>query len=102
MVDRLHRLLRIPSISGSAEEITAQRFFVEEMRSAGLETDLWEIPLAETIAHPDFPGSEVERASALGLVGSTPDRGDGPTDTSTSSRRTRALVLSIVRFCGVR
>jgi len=79
MVDRLHRLLRIPSISGSAEEVTAQRFFAEEMRSAGLETDLWEIPLAETIAHPDFPGSEVERASALGLVGSTPDRGDGPT-----------------------
>lgn len=66
----LEQLLRIPSVSGSAAENDAQRWFAGEMQAAGLETDLWDIPLAETLAHPDFPGSEVQRESALGLVGS--------------------------------
>jgi acetylornithine deacetylase len=70
MIRCLEQLLRIPSVSGSPEENEAQRWFAGQMREVGLETDLWEIPLAETIAHPDFPGSEVDRDSALGLVGS--------------------------------
>jgi acetylornithine deacetylase len=84
MIDRdatervLSDLIRIPSISGSPEESSAQRWFEERMREAGLETDLWEIPMAETLAHPDFPGSEVTRESALGLVGAWGDE-QGPT-----------------------
>ena len=66
----LEQLLRIPSVSGTPEENEAQRWFEAQMREAGLETDLWDIPLAETTSHPDFPGSEVHRSSALGLVGS--------------------------------
>lgn len=69
LIECLEGLLRIPSVSGSAEENDAQRWFAREMRDAGLATDLWDIPLAETIAHPDFPGAEVHRESALGLVG---------------------------------
>ena len=66
----LERLLRIPSVSGSEAENDAQRWFEGQMREVGLDTDLWSIPLAETVAHPDFPGAEVHRAEALGLVGS--------------------------------
>jgi acetylornithine deacetylase len=76
----LEQLLRIASVSGSPEENEAQRWFERQMREAGLETDLWNIPLAETIAHPDFPGSEVLRSTALGLVGSWgATDGAGPT-----------------------
>lgn len=78
MITCLSELLRIPSISGSPEENAAQRWFEGKMRELGLETDLWEIPLAETTSHPDFPGSEVHRDSALGLVGSW-GKGDGRT-----------------------
>jgi acetylornithine deacetylase len=78
LVACLEQLLRVPSVSGSPEENEAQRWFERAMREGGLETDLWEIPLAETLAHPDFPGAEVDRASALGLVGSW-GAGSGPT-----------------------
>jgi len=70
MLRCLEQLLRIPSVSGSAQENEAQRWFETQMRAAGLETDLWQIPLEETITHPDFPGAEVHRDAALGLVGS--------------------------------
>lgn len=74
----LSDLVRIPSVSGSPEENAAQRWFEERMRDAGLETDLWEVPMAETLAHPDFPGSEVSRDGALGLVGAW-GASEGPT-----------------------
>lgn len=70
LVRCLEAMLRIPSVSGSPAENDAQQWFAGEMREHGLETDLWEIPLAETMAHPDFPGAEVHRDAALGLVGS--------------------------------
>src|SRR5690349_4564459 len=79
MLQCLQELLKIPSVTGTPGESDAQRWFAEQMKAIGLETDLWEIPLAETIAHPDFPGSEVQRESALGLVGSWKGAGDGPT-----------------------
>jgi acetylornithine deacetylase len=80
MIRCLEGMLRIPSVSGSPEENDAQRWFAAQMRELGLATDLWEIPLAETTSHPDFPGSEVHRTSALGLVGSWgATEGTGPT-----------------------
>src|SRR5690349_6190610 len=39
------------------------------LREAGLETDLWQIDLG-LLEEPDFPGCEVERDEAWGLVGS--------------------------------
>lgn len=69
LVRCLEALLRIPSISGSPAENDAQEWFAERMRESGLTTDLWEIPLAETMAKDGFPGAEVPRTKALGLVG---------------------------------
>jgi len=70
LVRCLAELVRIPSVTGSPEENTAQVWFSEQMKAHGLTTDLWEIPLDETRAHADFPGWEVDRTRALGLVGS--------------------------------
>jgi acetylornithine deacetylase len=39
--------------------------------------DHWPVDLAEITAHADFPGMEVERSEAWGLVGVLPGAGDG-------------------------
>ena len=69
LLECLEGLLKIPSVTGTEDENIAQRWFAARLEQSGLETDLWEIPIAETISHPDFPGWEVNRARALGLVG---------------------------------
>ena len=78
VVASLVRLVRIPSVSGSPEETGIQTMLADDFHGAGLEVDHWRIPLAETLAAPDFPGVEVDRAEAWGLVGVHRGRGDGP------------------------
>jgi len=75
--DRLLELLAIPSISGSAAESEAQARLAGYLEPLGLDTDLWSIELPEAFAHPDFPGTEVVRTEAWGLVGTTGGT-DGP------------------------
>ena len=43
-----------------------------------LAVDTWEIPLDETFAERDFPGVEVDRSEAWGVVGHVAGRGNGP------------------------
>jgi len=76
LIALLQDLLAVPSVTGSPEESEAQHRLEPQLRAAGMETDLWQIDLAIT-GHPDFPGMEVERAEAWGLVGST-GGDDGP------------------------
>jgi len=76
-VDYLSDLVRTPSISGSHAENAIQSRLAADMEAAGLEVDHWPIPLAETLAAPGFPGSEVERSAAWGLVGRLPGSGGG-------------------------
>ena len=70
-------LVRVPSISGTAEENAIQGMLSERLDGHGLEVDAWAIPMAETLAAGDFPGMEVERAEAWGTVGRLPGTGDG-------------------------
>lgn len=77
MVALLTRMVREPSVGGSDEENSAQAHLAEVMDADGLDVDHWQVPLAETLAHPDFPGVEVDRREAWGLVGRLPGRGDG-------------------------
>lgn len=81
--DDMHRLLvdmvRMPSVSGSDAENSAQDELSKVVIGCGLETDHWDIPLDDTLAAPDFPGVEVDRTEAWGLVGRLPGTGDGPT-----------------------
>ena len=73
-------LVRVPSVGGTDEENTCLADLARRFDGGGLEVDHWQVPLAETLAHPDFPGSEVERDEAWGLVGRLPGRDPtGPT-----------------------
>ncbi|HWC69046.1 MAG TPA: hypothetical protein VG478_13335, partial [Acidimicrobiales bacterium] len=51
----------------------------DRLRRTGLEVDHWQIDLEELQRHPDFPGMEIERREAWGLVGRLAGAGDGPT-----------------------
>jgi acetylornithine deacetylase len=77
MVADLAGLIRVPSISGSAEENAIQGVLSERLEGDGLEVDAWAVPMAETLAAKDFPGMEVERSEAWGTVGRLPGSGDG-------------------------
>lgn len=78
IVGAVSDLVRIPSIGGTDEENTVSARLRDEMAALELDVDHWEIPLADTLAAPDFPGVEVDRREAWGLVGALRGRGDGP------------------------
>src|SRR4051812_6215639 len=79
MVDMAVRFVRAPSVSGTDGENEAQAAVAAAMSRDGLDVDYWEIDLPAITAHPDFPGMEVERSAAWGLVGRLPGAGEGPT-----------------------
>jgi acetylornithine deacetylase len=77
MVEMAVTLVQTPSVSGTDGENEAQSVVAGLMSQGGLDVDHWEIDLADTIASADFPGMEVERTEAWGLVGRLPGAGDG-------------------------
>jgi acetylornithine deacetylase len=82
MVALASELVRIPSVGGTDAEHEAQARMAEVLQDGGLEVDHWPIDLDTLQAHPDFPGSEVHRTEAWGLVGRLPGtegEGDAPT-----------------------
>jgi acetylornithine deacetylase len=78
LVAGLQELLAIPSVTGTAAESEAQHRVAALLESVGMDTDLWSIDLAEITADPKFPGMEVPRDEAWGLVGAW-GGDDGPT-----------------------
>ena len=62
-------VVRIPSVSGTDAENDAQAFIAGVLARAGFDVDHWRIDLDDIRADPDFPGMEVERTEAWGLVG---------------------------------
>jgi acetylornithine deacetylase len=74
LVEAAAGLVRIPSYGG--DESPAQEYMAELMTGVGLETDVWELDLDALARHPDH-SSEIERASALGVVGTLPGTGGG-------------------------
>ncbi|MFP5489013.1 MAG: ArgE/DapE family deacylase, partial [Acidimicrobiia bacterium] len=79
MVGLIGDVVRVPSISGTDAENEAQAHFAGVLARAGLDVDHWRIDLDELTADPEFPGMEVERTEAWGLVGRHSGTGDGPT-----------------------
>jgi len=65
----LAELVATPSIGGAEAEDAIQGRLAAELASEGLDVDHWELPLDELMAADDFPGVEVERSRASGLVG---------------------------------
>ena len=74
---RLAELVAVPSVGGSPAEAEIQALLAKDLAALGLEVDHWRLPLDELLAEPDFPGAEVHRDEAWGLVGRLPGRGDG-------------------------
>jgi acetylornithine deacetylase len=74
---RLAALVRVPSVGGTDAEHEIQALLAAELDAAGLDVDHWQLPLDELLAEPDFPGVEVERAEAWGLVGRLSGTGSG-------------------------
>jgi acetylornithine deacetylase len=80
LIDLLRELIRIPSVGGSPAESEIQHRLAGILERLGAEVDLWPLDLVAESDAPGFPGAEVERAEAWGLVATTPGAGeDGPT-----------------------
>ena len=77
MVAALQTVVRIPSISGTAEENTGQSHMADLFTAGGLEVDHWQIDLDDVQRQDGFPGMEVERDEAWGLVARLAGTGDG-------------------------
>jgi acetylornithine deacetylase len=79
MLALLEELVRTPSLGGSQHEVGIQQRLVELFQGFGLETDVWELPLPSLTAEADFPGAEVERRQALGVLARLRGVGGGRT-----------------------
>jgi acetylornithine deacetylase len=75
LVESLRELVRIPSIGGTDAEIEVQEVAAEMLRDLGTEVDRWDLDLDGLAADPFFPGVEVQRSAAVGVVGSTAGEG---------------------------
>lgn len=78
-VGTLVDLVRIPSVGGSPAESEIIHHVARRLAAEDVEVDLWPIPLDELTARPDFPGMEVDRDEAWGLVARLPGTGGGRT-----------------------
>jgi acetylornithine deacetylase len=68
VVATLTELMAIPSIGGSEGESVIQHRLAERLGDLGLDVDLWPIDLADLRQRADYPGEEVDRTTAWGLV----------------------------------
>jgi len=71
----LDALISVPSEGGSQAEVDIQHRSADRLADLGLEVDLWPLNLDELRAVEDYPGEEVARNQAWGLVGTS--TGDG-------------------------
>ena len=77
LIDDVRSLVAMPSVSGTDGENEAQAHLAGQLGQRGLEVDHWRIDLDALTSHPDFPGMEVDRTEAWGLVGRLEGAGDG-------------------------
>lgn len=67
----LAQLVNIPSTGGSDAEVAVQRWCAATLTGLGLEVDQWRLDLETLRADPGYPGEEVEREEAWGVVGTS-------------------------------
>jgi acetylornithine deacetylase len=77
LVDRLCRLIAVPSVGGTAAESEVQHLLAEWLEELDCTVDRWEIDLDDAAAAADAPGQEVARSEAWGVVGTLPGAEDG-------------------------
>jgi acetylornithine deacetylase len=80
LLDEIAEVVRIPSVSGTDAENEIQQVLADRLRRSGYdEVDHWPVDLDGLRADAAFPGMEVDRREAWGLVGRVAGSGDGPT-----------------------
>jgi acetylornithine deacetylase len=77
LVTFLADLVQMPSVGGTDVENSAQQSLAGVFERLGLDVDHWLLPISKLMAEPDFPGMEVTRDEASGLVGRLRGRGTG-------------------------
>ncbi len=77
IVDRLCRLIAVPSIGGTAAESEVQHLLADWLEELDCAVDRWSIDLDAAATAPDAPGQEVVRTEAWGVVGTVPGAEDG-------------------------
>ena len=73
-LDLLATLVAVPSTGGSAGEVAVQHLLADVLRGDGFEVDVWDIDLGALTDDPAFPGMEVERHEAVGVLATLPGR----------------------------
>jgi len=68
LVRELVDLVAVPSVSGHDAESDIQHRLAKKLRAFDLDLDLWPLDLPTLTADPRFPGWEVPRSEAWGLV----------------------------------
>ncbi len=68
IVELLRELIAIPSVGGAPGEAEIQHRLAQRLADLGLTVDLWPIDLAALRADAGYPGEEVVRDQAWGLV----------------------------------
>jgi len=69
LVESLARLVRIPSLGGTDAEVEVQDAAARMLGDLDADVDRWDIDLEDLAADPWFPGVEVPRTQAVGVVG---------------------------------
>ena len=70
----LREIIAYPSVGGSDAEVDVQAWCADKLEAAGLDVDHWQLDLNALRTADDYPGEEVERLEAWGVVGvSGPD-----------------------------
>ncbi len=76
LTESLVELVRIPSVGGSDAEVEVQEVAAGMLGDLDADVDRWEIDLEALAADPWFPGAEVCRSEAVGVVGTVGGHGD--------------------------
>jgi acetylornithine deacetylase len=76
-VDRLCRLVAVPSVGGTPAESEVQHLLAAWLEELDCAVDVWPIDLEEAASAPDAPGQEVSRTEAWGVVGTATGAEDG-------------------------
>ncbi len=69
LLTTLAELIGCGGVGGTPGEVLVQRELAVRLDALGLRVDHWPLDLEALRAHPDYPGEEVEREQAWGLVG---------------------------------
>lgn len=76
VVALLVELIDMASVGGSAGEVAIQLRMAAQLTQLGLVVDQWPLDLGALRADPGYPGEEVDRAQAWGIVGLSGPEGE--------------------------